>query len=440
MSICSSTGRRRNVINDVFGFSTAVLVLAVAASAAEVTVKNDSYQNGGSAMVVGDFVPGEHAGVRFTAPCDGAIVAVQIGWLAGNGGGEVSVERAIHIFEGSTFPTPGSEILELTAPALTEGALNEFRYLDENQTIPISIPVSAGEQFYVTLEFDNPTNVGAGGPSVFRDTDGCQSGKNVLKALPGGWLNFCLYLSGDLVIRAVIDCEEASGACCMPDGSCEDLTQSECVVDGGSYQGDYTECASTDCPQPAMACCFEATNGCLDLTEEDCLLAGGIPGGLGTTCETYVCFPVGACCLPDGSCQDEMSPEDCDAQGGTFMGDGTACESVECPEPSGACCFDSGGCLVLTEANCGVAGGTWAGAGTDCTDGDENGTADACEQTTCAGDTDFSGHVDLTDLATLLSYYGQGGTLGWENGDFDGDGDVDLSDLSALLANYGQDC
>jgi len=59
---------------------------------------------------------------------------------------------------------------------------------------------------------------------------------------------------------------------------------------------------------------------------------------------------------------------------------------------------------------------------------------------TLAGDLDFDGDVDLSDLAQLLANYGttSGGT--YEQGDIDGDGDIDLSDLAALLAVYGQSC
>lgn len=417
------------------------LALVASALAVEVTVKNDSYVEGGSVYIVGNFVAGEQAGARLTSPCDGNIVAVQIAWLEGTPGHQPSVEDAIFIYDGSTFPTPGSELLRLDAPVLTPGYFNEFRYQDQSQTIPISIPVSAGQQFYVTLEFANPTDVGNGGPSIVRDIDGCQAGKNVLYAIPGGWMNFCTYLAGDVLIRAVVDCAEAPEACCMPDGSCQSLTPSDCVAAGGVAQGSGTDCGSVNCPVPEQACCFEATGGCLDLTEADCLSAGGIPGGAGTSCATFVCFPVGACCLPDGSCQDATTPEDCDALGGTFQGDATECANIDCPVPDGACCFSTGGCLVLSESDCAIAGGTWAGPATDCSDNDGSGVADVCEgPPSCPGDTDLDNDVDLNDLATLLAHYGQTSGATWADGDFDGDEDVDLADLSAMLSNYGGAC
>jgi hypothetical protein len=438
----------------LLGLPVVAFALVSPAMGQEVTVQNDSFVTGGPAVVVGNFVSGEQAGVRLTSPCDGAIVEVQIGWLSESGETEQSVERAIHIYEGSTFPTPGTELLELEGPMLTDGALNQFRYLDEQGTIPINIPISMGEQFYVTLEFENATDVGNGSPSVFRDVDGCHAQSNVLYAIPGGWMNFCVYLVGDLVIRAVVECEEMEGACCLPDGDCVVVTPSGCAAQGGAYQGDFVSCSSVECPQPLQACCFELTGGCLNLTEQDCLTAGGIPAGFGTDCATYVCFPIGACCLPDATCQDGLSPEECVALAGVFQGDGTDCASTDCPEPTGACCFSTGGCLVLTEANCAVAAGTWAGFGTDCSDNNGNGTADACESgcpnpgscgSYCTADIDGSADclVNLADLAQLLGHYGMSSGATHDDGDIDppgGDGDVDLGDLATLLGQYGDDC
>jgi hypothetical protein len=54
-----------------------------------------------------------------------------------------------------------------------------------------------------------------------------------------------------------------------------------------------------------------------------------------------------------------------------------------------------------------------------------------------AGDTDFDGDVDLSDLSNLASSYGAPDGAEWALGDFDWDGDVDLNDLSSLASNYG---
>ena len=58
------------------------------------------------------------------------------------------------------------------------------------------------------------------------------------------------------------------------------------------------------------------------------------------------------------------------------------------------------------------------------------------------GDVDGNGHVDLSDLASLLATYGL--SDGDENynpaADFDNDDTITLSDLAALLARYGHTC
>jgi hypothetical protein len=55
------------------------------------------------------------------------------------------------------------------------------------------------------------------------------------------------------------------------------------------------------------------------------------------------------------------------------------------------------------------------------------------------GDTDFDGDIDLSDLGTLATYYGQSDSVfGWVNGDFDNDNDVDLNDLGSLATHYGR--
>jgi hypothetical protein len=257
----------------------------------------------------------------------------------------------------------------------------------------------------------------------------------------GGWarfsaLPFFCTPSGDWVIRATytpIFCADEQGGCCLSDGSCEVLLESECSLIDGTFLGDGTTCVNPPCAQPLQACCFQATGGCLNLTTADCAAAGGIAGGQGTACATYVCFPMGACCLVDGSCQGPLSPAACAAQGGSFQGHATTCAQTNCPLPTGACCFATGFCLVLTEADCAQTGAPWSGAGTNCADANGNGTPDGCEvpcPADCAGSGD--GVVNVNDLLQLLSEWDGDG-----NCDFDDDGEVDVSDLLLLLGEWG---
>jgi hypothetical protein len=53
------------------------------------------------------------------------------------------------------------------------------------------------------------------------------------------------------------------------------------------------------------------------------------------------------------------------------------------------------------------------------------------------GDSNVDGHVDLTDLSTVLNNFGSA-TSAWTSGNFDGAATIDLTDLSAVLNNFGQ--
>lgn len=107
---------------------------------------------------------------------------------------------------------------------------------------------------------------------------------------PAGWSRFnelgACTPSGDWALAAVwssLDCVPGFGACCKLDGTCEEMFQNDCEAVGGTYQGDGTDCADTQCPIPTGACCF--SNGfCLELGESDCTSAGGNYLGHGTNC------------------------------------------------------------------------------------------------------------------------------------------------------------
>jgi hypothetical protein len=376
---------------------TLLLAHAPLSPAEEVVVKNDSVVDFSSAYVVGDFVAGEHAGVRLQAPCNGAIVAVQILWLEGPpGGNPPSLEEAIHIYDDGIFPIPGTELETLVGPVLTPGGFNEFRYIDEQQTVPLNVPVVGGQYFYITLEFYNPTNVGGGGASVVRDLDGCQPDANVLYGDLGlgyNWYNFCILLSGDLAIRAVIDCPGQLGACCYADGTCaNDVEQGDCESEFGAVWYNGLSCSEVTCPDPRGACC-NGSGGCLQLqTQSFCeTTLGGIYAGHGTNCDDGVC-DLGACCFPAGSCSATVQI-DCLTQGGTFQGVGTTCVPNPCPQPIGACCVGSNCVPDQLESACVGFGGTWVGPFTAC-------DPDPCTGPQwCLGDANCSG--DAPDFADI---------------------------------------
>lgn len=249
----------------------------------EVTVQNDTLQNGTTAAICPCFAGGEEAAVWLTSPCDGNIVAIQIFWRSLLGGQNPSLEDEIIIYSGGTFPNPGPVKDSFLGPALQDGGLNEFRFEDQNQTIPISVPVSAGEEFVVSLKFFNSNNLDPSLPSIVSDASGCQPGKNAVKVNGTFWASACaLGVSGDWVIRAVIECGgEPVGAACLPDGSCvEGLTEGQAIDLGGVWNGAGSDCATSAC---LGACYIPSTEQCLQFDASTCDLVGGIWAGPGTT-------------------------------------------------------------------------------------------------------------------------------------------------------------
>jgi hypothetical protein len=191
----------------------------------------------------------------------------------------------------------------------------------------------------------------------------------------GGWSTFAALSSacrpsGDWVMRATwsgVDCTPGVGACCLANGTCQQLSTSDCGTAGGIYQGDGSACASANCPVPSAACCFGSS--CIVVTQANCASAAGTWLGVGSTCAGSggTTCPTGGCCLPDGSCATGVTSAQCTGQGGTFRGVGTDCTNANCPQPSGACCTNGGAnCGLFTSAQCTTIGGVWHGAGSTC--------------------------------------------------------------------------
>ncbi len=261
----------------------AALLIGTTALADEIVLQNDSLVDGGSVNICPCFAQNEEAAVWLTSPCAGNIVGIQIFWRSFFGGSGQVVEDSINIYRGGTFPVPGTLKKELLAPVLTDGGLNVFRYEDQDQTIPISIPVTAGETFVVSLRFfeSNVNNFSHG--TVVSDDSGCQPGKNAVKVNGVTWTNACsLGVSGDWVIRAIVECNsDPTGAVCLPDGGCADgLTQDEAIALGGQFRGAGTECADVTC----VGACYIPSNGnCLQFDFDTCSGVGGQWQGPGTT-------------------------------------------------------------------------------------------------------------------------------------------------------------
>ena len=82
-----------------------------------------------------------------------------------------------------------------------------------------------------------------------------------------------------------------TGACCDPaTGTCTVTSHDACTAAGGSYQGDYTACTPSTCPQPPTgACCDPATGACSIATQSACAAGAGLYQGNNTTCTPNPC-------------------------------------------------------------------------------------------------------------------------------------------------------
>jgi hypothetical protein len=123
-----------------------------------------------------------------------------------------------------------------------------------------------------------------------------------------------------------------TGACCLPDGSCEGgVTAPDCTYTlGGQYQGNGTTCDNVICP-PTGACCLPyGSAACVEWTQYACLDCGGTYYGDDSDCSSAPC-PFGACCNPDDGTCTEKRPSACAASGGVYQGDATTCATTTCP-------------------------------------------------------------------------------------------------------------
>ncbi len=201
----------------ILGAIISALTLAPNGRAAEVTVFNDSTTNGVPSTPLANFLAGESVAAWLTSSCTGNIVAAQVYWASDFGGAPSQIEQSITLYGAGTHPTPGAILqsqgvdpAQVVGPTLSDGVMNEFRFLDPPaNTKAMSVPVTNGQTFVVSLTFLNQSSGGAPfAPAPTIDQDGCQPQKNAVDVLPGGWNDACpLGVTGDWVIRAVIDCQ-----------------------------------------------------------------------------------------------------------------------------------------------------------------------------------------------------------------------------------------
>ncbi len=119
------------------------------------------------------------------------------------------------------------------------------------------------------------------------------------------------------------------GACCLPETDCLDAVEPvTCNLAAGIYRGDATTCEAP-CPVTTGACC--QPNGlCEQLDQNACLNGGGAFSGLESICPTSPPCPIpptGACCMLGGGCVIEDA-YDCGRISGDYRGDNSACDQL----------------------------------------------------------------------------------------------------------------
>ena len=132
----------------------------------------------------------------------------------------MQVLSPLALLQAGTHPSPGTVMTnqgggnaQIVGPTVSEGTMNEFRFLDPPaNTTALSVLVTAGQPFVVSLTFFSQSSGGAPFlPAPTIDQDGCQAGSNAADVIPGGWNVACLLgVTGDFVIRALVDCQAAA--------------------------------------------------------------------------------------------------------------------------------------------------------------------------------------------------------------------------------------
>ncbi|MSR62714.1 MAG: hypothetical protein EXS08_09765 [Planctomycetes bacterium] len=266
----------------------------VVVTGSECSAQGGTYQGDGTtcdanAVADGSFEAGIFGGTwnesstNFGTPlCDGS---------CGTGGGTGPRTGLIWAwFGGIPAFEEGSvdQLVTIPASASTLDFYLEIPAVSGNGTDFMEVTID-GTQVYVALESDGPY-VGYLPVSVplgaFAD-----GGSHSLEfhSIISGTPLLTNFFVDDVAINSVLaHCPQPTGACCLTDGSCVEVTEEDCSAQGGNFNGDFSTCTGVSCPQPTGACCL--TDGsCVQVTEESCDAQGGSFNGDSSTCGTTHC-------------------------------------------------------------------------------------------------------------------------------------------------------
>ncbi|KAF8062630.1 hypothetical protein HT031_003959 [Scenedesmus sp. PABB004] len=150
----------------------------------------------------------------------------------------------------------------------------------------------------------------------------------------------------DKGVRQVV-CRQATGSCCMADGSCSLVPSSACATMNGTWSAGGS-CTFVSCPQPRGACCRTSSGTCDQTVKVQCL---GV-WTQGAACSDAICNPV--CGAPFAACEPGVPDKGCCA--------GSTCKPVaqaykKCPvthtcQPDTQCAAEGQLCACKGGAAC----------------------------------------------------------------------------------------
>lgn len=177
--------------------------------------------------------------------------------------------------------------------------------------------------------------------------------------------------------------------------------------------------------QTIITCCLPS-GSCLNLTITTCVQLGGHDVGACAACQPS--GTSGACCAQNGSCI--LSSQTSCTSPSSFLGNGTACSAAACNAP-GACCRASG-CFLAPITQCAGSLSNFVGPSTICASV-SGGPATPC----CIADYDRSGSITVSDLFSFLAAYFSGQT---QLADTNADGRLSIQDVFNFIDVYMSGC
>jgi len=183
----------------------------------------------------------------------------------------------------------------------------------------------------------------------------------------------CQVAGGTSLPDTPCDPETCWGACCSCDATCSIAGEAECEAHGDRFVGPGADCEG-NCSVRFGACCGRDGECFYPRVQVTCEVLGGFYPGDCSACEECIS---GACCLPNGHCE-SLTAFACDDEGGHYYGDSTSCEGVSCA--TGACCRCNGECLYVDANTCINSQGQYQGDGSSCVDAPCRGEDEICLQ------------------------------------------------------------